>query len=102
MISISPAELKQLIATDPSGIELIDVREKDEHEAFNIGGQLIPFMEVIDNYKLIPKDKPVILYCSKGVRSFLAIQRLEEKYHFENLYNLSGGLDAWKKEFGSK
>ena len=100
MNSISPAELKKIMDADPSAMELVDVREKAEHEAFNIGGKLISFMDVIDNHEAIPRDKSVVLYCSKGVRSFLAIQRLEEKYGFTNLYNLSGGMDAWKKEFG--
>lgn len=100
MKSISPAELEKLISADPSAIELIDVREKAEHDSFNIGGRLIPFIDIIDNHGLIPANKPVVLYCSKGIRSFLALQRLEEKYGFGNLYNLSGGIDAWLKEFG--
>lgn len=98
MNSISPAELKSLLSSNPDSIALIDVREKEEHDVFNIGGSLIPFLDVIDNHHRIPRDKPVVFYCSKGVRSFLAIQRLEEKYHFDNLVNLSGGIDAWKKE----
>lgn len=102
MNSISTSELKKLLSENPDSVELIDVREKEEHAAFNIGGRLIPFMEMIDNHRLITRDKPVILYCSKGVRSFLAIQRLEEKYQFNNLINLSGGMDAWKKEAGEK
>lgn len=102
MNSISPAELKKLLSDDPRAIDLVDVREQSEHDAFHIGGRLIPFMDIIDNHEMIPRNKPVILYCSKGIRSFLAIQRLEEKYNFTNLYNLSGGIDAWIKEFGNK
>jgi len=44
----------------------------------------------------IPKDKPVILYCKKGIRSIIAIQRLSERSGYQNLINLKGGLDAFR------
>lgn len=81
-------------------IRLIDVREPDEHEEFNIGGQLIPLGEIVQHIEEIEKSKPVILYCRKGIRSQVAIQRLQQKFPFINLYNLIGGTEAWKKEFG--
>jgi len=36
-----------------------------------------------------------VLYCEKGIRSSIAIQRLEAS-GFNNLYNLAGGMKAWK------
>jgi adenylyltransferase/sulfurtransferase len=44
----------------------------------------------------IPRDQPVIIYCRKGIRSQIAIQRLEEKFAFTNLFNLQGGLEKWE------
>ena len=76
---------------------LIDVREPQEHENFNIGGILIPMNTVFQNLHIIPKDKTVILYCQKGIRSGLVIQRLQQKYLYTNLLNLSGGIDQWLK-----
>ena len=43
----------------------------------------------------LPKDKEVILYCEKGIRSVIAIQRLEAQ-GFTNLTNLAGGMKTWK------
>ena len=80
--------------------QLIDVREPDEYAEFNIGGQLIPLNEIIQQAEKIAIDKPVILYCRKGIRSQLAIQRLQEKFPFTNLFNLIGGTEAWKKVIG--
>ncbi|MBC7867522.1 MAG: rhodanese-like domain-containing protein, partial [Gloeobacteraceae cyanobacterium ES-bin-316] len=77
---------------------LIDVREAWEHEAFNIGGVLIPMNSVFEHLQEIPTDKDVIFYCQKGIRSALVIQRLQQKYGFQNLLNLSGGMDAWGKQ----
>lgn len=77
-------------------IFLIDVREEEEHEAFNIGGKLIPLTELMDHQDEIPKDREVIIYCKLGVRSQIAIQRLEQK-GFNNLVNLAGGVERLKK-----
>jgi rhodanese-related sulfurtransferase len=79
---------------------LIDVREPDEHAEFNIGGQLIPLGEIVQQVEKIATDKPVIIYCRKGIRSQIAIQRLQEKFPFANLINLIGGTEAWKAKFG--
>lgn len=99
MRSITAAELKQKI-DNGEDIHLVDVREPDEHEEFNISGELIPLGEIVHHAEKIPTDKPVIIYCRKGIRSQVAIQRLQGKFHFTNLINLIGGTEAWKKQFG--
>ena len=97
MQSISATILKQRLDNNED-IQLIDVREIDEHAAFNIGGELIPLGEIIQKIEKIAKDKPVVLYCRKGIRSQIAIQRLTEKFPFKNLINLIGGTEAWTRE----
>ena len=99
MKSINVTSLKQLI-DNKEDFQLIDVREKYEHETFNIGGTLLPLGEIAKHLDQIEKEKPVVLYCRIGVRSQIAIQRLQEKFPFKNLINLTGGVEAWKKEFG--
>ncbi len=98
MQSISAADLKKKI-DNGENFQLIDVRENYEHEEFNIGGQLIPLGEIIQQAGKIETGKPVILYCRKGIRSQVAIQRLQEKFHLTNLINLIGGTEAWRREF---
>lgn len=97
MNQISPAALKEKINSNQS-FQLIDVREPAEHETYNIGGELIPLAEIMDRIHVIQTDKPVIIYCKMGIRSQIAIQRLQEKFGFSNLYNLQGGIERWKKE----
>jgi rhodanese-related sulfurtransferase len=94
MKQITAQELKEKIACK-ADFYLVDVREDFEHAAFDIGGELIPFGEIMSKAASIPTDKMVILYCRKGVRSQIAIQRLEDKFGFTNLVNLEGGLDKW-------
>jgi len=94
MHEISPQELKQQLA-DNKDVLLIDIREEWEREAYNIGGLHIPMGDIPARLNEIPKDREVILYCEKGIRSVIAIQRLQT-IGYDNLYNLSGGMKAWK------
>jgi adenylyltransferase/sulfurtransferase len=98
MKSITASELSQLLNTN-ADLQLIDVREPHEHDEFDIGGELIPLDDIMRNAGRIEKDKPVIVYCRKGIRSHIAIQRLQNKFSFQNLVNLTGGLEDWKKQF---
>ena len=99
MKSITVKELAQLISSK-ADFQLIDVREEEEHAAFNIGGILLPLGSITQHTAAIEKEKPVILYCRKGIRSQIAIQKLQDKYPFTNLINLIGGAEAWKRENG--
>jgi len=96
MQEISVAGLKRWIAYG-EGFALLDVREDWEHHAFNIGGTLISVNEIMQRRKEIPDNYPVVVYCEKGIRSQIAIQRLEA-LGYERLYNLKGGMAAWKRE----
>ena len=99
MKSITVSALKEKM-DNKEDFQLIDVRESDEHNEFNIGGQLIPLNAIVQQVEKIDTAKPVIFYCRKGIRSQVAIQRLQDKFPFTNLFNLIGGTEAWKKQFG--
>jgi rhodanese-related sulfurtransferase len=99
MNSITPLDLKEKLYHKEE-LVLIDVREEFEHNDFNIGGTLIPMNTVFEQIENIPKDKTVVLYCAKGIRSAMVIQRLEDKYGYNNLVNLTGGMYAWRKATG--
>lgn len=92
MKQINAAELRARNAGD---YVLIDVREAWERELYNIGGLHLPMDELFKKASELPKNKEIILYCEKGIRSVIAIQRLEAQ-GFTNLTNLAGGMKAWK------
>ena len=82
-------------------INLVDVREPHEHEAFNIGGILLPLGKVqgletddIDDLK----NETVYVYCRSGNRSGQACLMLEP-YGFKEIVNVSGGMLAWQEKF---
>jgi sulfur-carrier protein adenylyltransferase/sulfurtransferase len=78
--------------------QLIDVRETDEYEKVNIGGELIPLSSIAENANRVQADRNVVIHCKLGGRSAKAIRELEEKFGFTNLYNLKGGIFAFIDE----
>jgi rhodanese-related sulfurtransferase len=82
-------------------INLVDVREPHEHEAYNIGGILLPLgkvqgLETDDIDQL--KNDTVYVYCRSGNRSGQACLMLEP-YGFKDIINVSGGMLAWQEKF---
>ena len=96
MTNITAAALQQQMQQAEQPPFLLDVRERDEHESFNIGGIWIPLGDIMSMAHTLPTNQPVIVYCKRGIRSQIAIQRLEAKFGFTNLINLEGGLESWK------
>jgi molybdopterin/thiamine biosynthesis adenylyltransferase/rhodanese-related sulfurtransferase/molybdopterin converting factor small subunit len=78
--------------------QLIDVREPHEYDIVNIGAELIPLGTVAANSEKFERDRPVVVHCKVGGRSAKAIRELEEKFGFNNLYNLKGGILAYIDE----
>ncbi len=78
--------------------QLIDVREPHEYEVANLGAELIPLATVEANAGRFARDMKVVVHCRSGVRSAKAIRELEDKFGFDNLYNLQGGILACQAE----
>ncbi len=78
--------------------QFIDVREPHEYETANLGATLIPLASVTENAARIARDQKVVIHCRSGVRSAKAIRELEEKFGFDNLYNLKGGILAYLED----
>jgi len=78
---------------------IIDTREKDEFEVSHIkGAKWVGF----ENFEMasvadLPKNTPIILYCSVGVRSEKIGKQLKEA-GFKEVYNLYGGIFQWINE----
>ncbi|MCS6824746.1 MAG: rhodanese-like domain-containing protein [Cytophagaceae bacterium] len=93
---INALELKAWI-DGKEDFQLIDVREPSEYNAANIGGELIPLGTIPNNTHKISKDKKVVIHCRSGKRSANAISFLEQNLGYTNLYNLEGGILAYKE-----
>lgn len=98
--AVTVEELKKMM-DEKADFQLIDVREKNEKDVADIGGELIPMGSVAANKDKISKDKTVIVYCRSGRRSANVISELQEKSGYTNLYNLTGGILAWADKIDS-
>lgn len=96
--SISPAEARKMMA-NRQDLVFLDVRTPQElkSEGGIQGSMLVPFWAVMQNKLNIPRDKPILLVCAVGGRSYAAGQMMV-RHGYQEVYNLSGGLDAWKKQ----
>ena len=97
MKEITVRELKTKLDNNED-FQLIDVREQNEREFTNIGGDHISMGSVMQNLEKINNDKDVVVYCRSGSRSGQIVSFLEMNHGFENLYNLKGGILAWADE----
>lgn len=70
---------------------LIDVREKWEFDEGHINGAInLPLDELRDNLDKINKNKPIIIYCQRGLRGYLARLILHQN-GFDRTSSLAGG-----------
>jgi sulfur-carrier protein adenylyltransferase/sulfurtransferase len=94
--SIDIDEARRML--EKAGTVLLDVREGDEWRQGHIPQAVgIPrgFLELRVEEKVPDHKTPVILQCASGTRSLLAARSLRE-LGYENVYNLTGGFNAWK------
>jgi rhodanese-related sulfurtransferase len=91
----TPAEAARLVAEGKA--VLIDVREQDEWEIDHIPqAKLIPLQTIPAHADALPKDTEIIIHCKAGMRSARACEYLMS-LGFDNVTNVTGGLDAFRK-----
>ncbi|MDD5757536.1 MAG: rhodanese-like domain-containing protein [Desulfobulbaceae bacterium] len=94
--SYSPAQCMELIQ-QKKDLLIIDVRSPEELREGKIeNSTLIPFMDIMRGNYTIPQDRPLLLICAVGGRSYAAMQILAHK-GYKEIYNLQGGIAAWKQ-----
>jgi rhodanese-related sulfurtransferase len=101
MQTITTEEVKALLDASVK-INLVDVRQPEEHADFNIGGKLIPLGNImsmqIDEIEDL-KNEEIICYCRSGQRSMQATMMLTNM-GFNNVKNLIGGMLGWEAIYG--
>ena len=80
--------------------QLIDVRTLQEYTEGHLPGAIL--MDIKDTtfgtlIQKLDKTRPVFVYCRSGKRSLDAAKILN-KNKFKTVYNLDGGIIAWKEK----
>jgi rhodanese-related sulfurtransferase len=77
---------------------ILDVREPWEVAIAALDGALlVPMMEVPERLAELPRDRPLVVLCHHGARSWRVMAWLRAQ-GLGNAVNLAGGIDAWARE----
>jgi len=77
-------------------IELVDVRTDEERAIAHIEGSRLLDADLHRELLALARDTPIVFQCHHGIRSQMAAEYFEQQ-GFSNLFNLSGGIDAWSQ-----
>ncbi len=101
---MSPATLRELLATAPQGCILLDVRDDFEHQLGRFQGAYTLPIRYFRDFKhcaldiLEPfKEKKIITYCTGGIRCEKASVFLRE-HGFTHIHQLHGGIIAYGQQ----
>ena len=96
---LSAAELSGWLA-DPARPQpfVLDVREPWEVGIAALrGATAIPMGQIPASLEALPPDRPIVCLCHHGMRS-LQVAAFLARRGFDDVWNLSGGIDAWARE----
>ena len=96
---LAARELQRWLETGPPPL-LVDVREPaelalaaldhDRHLPLSASEDWLPQLE-----ELLPRDRDLVIVCHAGVRSWHFASFLIDRFGYDRVWNLSGGIDAW-------
>lgn len=93
---VTPADLKKWLNNNEA--VLVDVREIEEYTQHHIQEAVnIPLSEVSLTHQSLPNynGKHLVFQCKSGKRSMVACEKIYAEGKENNLYNLTGGIEAW-------
>lgn len=95
---LAPEAFRQAVSRGDS-VQILDVRTQEEYNSGHIANALLADWNersvFEERVKALDKSKPVYTYCLVGGRSSAAAARLRAD-GFSEVYNLQGGIKAWK------
>ncbi len=89
----------QVDTIDRHNLTILDVRLPEELPLGMINGAIhIPIQQLRQKTNEIPKDRPVLVYCQTGQRSYFAVRALMQLGF--DAYNLNGGYKTYSHAVG--
>ncbi|MEN7546577.1 FAD-dependent oxidoreductase [Rapidithrix thailandica] len=96
---IDSIQLQRILSSHPSSaFTLLDVRNPEEllRHGQILTAHNIPLDTLREHIQTLDSTQPIIVYCQKGLRGYLACLILQH-YGFEDVRNLAGGYTAWQQ-----
>ena len=97
---VSNAEARELLASPPDGLIILDIRTPDEFRAGHIPAAVnLDFFSPRFELKLaeLPKNTPILLYCRSGNRSAQSLEYFEAA-GLGPVYHLTRGFRQWQAD----
>lgn len=95
---VTVQQMKEALENPTLGIQVIDVREPNEHQIAHIkGATLLPLSQLAQRFDELNPNQPYYLHCKMGGRSMRALEFLRQQ-GFKNLKSVAGGITAWSNE----
>jgi rhodanese-related sulfurtransferase len=80
----------------PPEAAVLDVREPEEYAHGHVPGAIsLPQAELASRLDEVPRDRPILTLCERGIRSFRAAQFLLQM-GFEQVASVQGGTATWR------
>ncbi|HWC26954.1 MAG TPA: MBL fold metallo-hydrolase [Solirubrobacteraceae bacterium] len=92
-------ELHERWEADRDGVQVLDVRERDEWDAGHIPGSVHePYHDIRGVPEAIEPDRPVAVICGSGQRSAVAASLLQRYGAERVIHVVEGGVPLWQRE----
>jgi phage shock protein E len=94
---VSPADAAQVIADDPAGLVILDIRTPEEFNQARLADAVMVDFYAEDfaaQLDTLDKDVPYVMYCNSGNRSSEAVKTMED-LGFVEVYEVDGGIVNW-------
>jgi len=100
--SVSPAQLKEMLNDVERSPILLDARERAEFDVSRLPGAILvespsEVAEHLSSLLSSQSPRPIVVYCSVGVRSARLAEELTDQ-GFEGVLNLDGSIFAWANQ----
>jgi NADPH-dependent 2,4-dienoyl-CoA reductase/sulfur reductase-like enzyme/rhodanese-related sulfurtransferase len=90
-------EFKKAVSSGKK-LQLIDVRTKKEYELGHIKGSInIHINALRDNFSLLDRQVPVVIYCTSSYRAYLGLRILVNN-EFKDVKLLNGSYMSWERK----
>ncbi len=97
---VSPAKAAEVIAEQPDGLVVLDIRTPEEFAEARLADAIMVdyyASDFADQLDRLDKDVPYVLYCRTGNRSSDAVKTMKS-LGFTEVYEIDGGIVNWYEQ----
>jgi len=94
---VSPEQAAEVIADDPAGLVILDIRTPEEFDEVRLDGAInVDYYDAdfADQLDTLDKNDPYVMYCRSGNRSSDAVKTMKD-LGFTEVYEIDGGIVNW-------